>query len=187
VTEHDQVMDGVEPPEDPAADLAVDPSLDEVEADAAEAVDPLAAALAERDDYLGALQRLQADFENFRKRVARDQELEAARVAAGIVRELLIVCDTLDLAQAHLADGEDAAAEASALVAARAQLLEVLSKAGLDRVDAVGAPFDPTVHDAVAHAPGVEGASEETIEEVLRAGYVFRGQVLRPAMVRVRG
>jgi molecular chaperone GrpE len=150
----------------------------------------------ERDDYLLALQRLQADFENYKKRVQRQQEEQSARAATDLVGKLLPVLDTLDLAQAHREkSSDDDGHDAEALDQARAQLLEVLRKEGLERVDAPGVVFDPVVHDAVAAAPAPEGESEDddggshetTIDEVLRAGYRWRGQVLRPAMVRVRG
>jgi molecular chaperone GrpE len=160
--------------------------LDGAEAGPDEPVDPLTEALIERDEYLASLQRLQADFENFKKRVQRTHLDEVARASGDLVARLLVVLDTLDLAQAHLSTSEDASTETSALLAARAQLLDVLVKEGLTRIDEVGAPFDPTVHDAVAHAPGGDDEGT-TVDEVLRAGYGWRGQVLRPAMVRVRG
>jgi len=157
----------------------------------------LAALRAERDDYLGALQRVQADFENYRKRVLRQQDEQSARAALGLVEKLLPVLDSLDLAVAHIEKtGVDVAGstEAHALVHARSLLNEILAKEGLDRVDQAGAVFDPLIHDAVAQAAaepaadgGAEPATETTVEEVLRAGYRWRGQVLRPAMVRVRG
>lgn len=196
----------------------------------------IAALTAERDDYLQSLQRLKADFDNYRKRVARLQQEQSARAAADLVAKLLPVLDNLDLAWAHLghgqsepSDGADSSGtpageapseEGRALAQARRQLLEILSKEGLERVDAVEVPFDPMVHDAVAHsaaepesvesaAPGEvpeapaaaaapasaespengNGASPSAakVEEVLRAGYRWRDQVLRPAMVRVRG
>jgi molecular chaperone GrpE len=166
-------------------------------------LEDVAALRAERDEYLAALQRLKADFENYRKRVVRQQEEQSARAAADLVVKLLPVLDTLDLAQAHLRAGPgeiSGAEEGEALSQARAQLLDTLAKEGLERVDAAGVAFDPTVHDAVAHAPaeavqdegpgdgeGEPPKSSVVVEEVMRAGYRWRGQVLRPAMVRVRG
>ncbi|MDA8317223.1 MAG: nucleotide exchange factor GrpE [Actinomycetota bacterium] len=176
----------------------------------------VAALMAQRDEYLESLQRLKADFDNYRKRVARLQEEQSARAEANLVVKLLPVLDNLDLAWAHLgpreAQGEPASEEARAIGQARAQLLDVLGKEGLERVDAVGVAFDPTVHDAVAQepapqepappseAPSSEEAAEPAagssevvsphvivVDEVLRAGYRWRSQVLRPAMVRVRG
>jgi molecular chaperone GrpE len=63
--------------------------------------------------------------------------------------------------------------------------LDILKKEGLSRIDEVGAPFDPKIHDAVAHVEGDGG--EQVVDDILRAGYVWKGSVLRPAMVRVKG
>jgi len=161
--------------------------LAEAEEEAQEEVlDPLQLAELERDNFKDALQRLQADFENYKKRVARQQSEEVARQAGNLVAKLLVVLDTLDLAQAHLEGAADEA-EAKALVAARAQLLEVLNKEGLERVDAADVAFDPEVHDAVLHGEAHGDEAETVVDEILRSGYVWQGQVLRPAMVKVRG
>jgi molecular chaperone GrpE len=151
---------------------------------ATEPADPLSQLERERDDYLDALQRLQADFENYRKRVARSSEESAARAAGVLVVKLLPVLDVLDLAQAHFAGEENE--EAAALEQSRALLLDTLEKEGLERIDDVGVLFDPQVHDAVAHIPG-DGGSDQLVDDVLRAGYRWKGAVLRPAMVRVKG
>ena len=145
----------------------------------------LASLTAERDEYLADLQRLKADFDNYRKRVQRLQEEQSARGAQELVSKLLPILDNLDLAQAHLGREDDSGSEEGrALGQMRSQVLDVLGKEGLERVDEAEVPFDPVVHDAVAHAPG---DGDVTVEEVMRAGYRWRGQVLRPAMVRVRG
>ena len=136
----------------------------------------------ERNEYLDTLQRLQAEFENYRKRVAKSSEDAAVRAAGNIVVTLLPVLDAFDLAQAHFEDSTSD--EAAALTQSRSLLLETLRKDGLERIDAVGVAFDPQVHDAVAH---VQGDGEQIIDEVLRAGYLWKGAVLRPAMVRVKG
>ena len=66
-------------------------------------------------------------------------------------------------------------------------MLDALKKEGLERIDEVGVAFDPQVHDAVAHAPNEDGEDGQAVEEVLRAGYRWKGVILRPAMVKVRG
>jgi molecular chaperone GrpE len=66
-------------------------------------------------------------------------------------------------------------------------LMDILAKEGLERVDQRNVPFDPSVHDAVAHTEGLADDPETMVDEVLRSGYRWKGQVLRPAMVRVRG
>jgi molecular chaperone GrpE len=176
-------------PVDPALREAEPPTRDGLADDAAgRDEDPRSDAERERDEYLDALRRLQADFENYRKRVERQFEDLAARGVTALLSRLLPVLDALDLAEEHLlaeAPGDGTlAVETKALVQARGLLLDTLSKEGLERSGAVGEPFDPTVHDAVAHAEGEDGP---VIDEVLRAGYRWRGQVLRPAMVKVRG
>ena len=132
----------------------------------------------ERDDYLDALRRLQADFENFKKRTAKQQTDVVERAAQSIVEKLLPVLDAADLAIAHGAD--ETVGQVAGL------LLDTLVREGLEGVDPKpGEAFDPTVHEAVAHEPGEGG--EQQVTDLLRAGYRWRGALLRPAMVKVRG
>jgi molecular chaperone GrpE len=153
--------------------------------DATEAFDDRSEAERQRDEYLNALQRLQADFENYRKRVARSSDDAATRAAGDIVGKLLPVLDAFDYAQAHFADAESD--EAQALGQARNLMLDALKREGLERIDDVDANFDPQVHDAVAHAEGDETSTGPIVEDVLRAGYRWKGVVIRPAMVKVKG
>jgi molecular chaperone GrpE len=158
----------------------VDPLPDAADDDIADAelievvVDSVAR---ERDEFRDALIRLQADFENYKKRVIKQQTDLLERAAEGLVDKLLPVLDTVDLALAH-GGGEEIKQLAGALSS-------ILDKEGLERIDPVGERFDPTLHDAVAHEPG-DGGQQEVVE-VLRAGYRWKGRVLRPAMVKVRG
>src|SRR5579875_3324038 len=171
------------PPEGLSAEPADQAAVADPAAVAGQAAvaDPAAVAASvvaqERDDYRDALVRLQADFENYKKRVAKQHDDLRQRAAEALVEKLLPVLDTADLALSH-GGGEDVKQIWAALYGA-------LEKEGLDRIDDPGSPFDPTLHDAVAHEPGEEGAQE--VAEVLRAGYRWRGRVLRPAMVKVRG
>lgn len=135
----------------------------------------------QRDEYLDTLRRVQADFDNFRKRVERQQREMTDNAATSLAKKLLPVLDTAELALAH-GGGQD-------VKQIEAALFDVLSKEGLDRIVAEGQPFDPEVHDAVAHEP-VEGdgaPARPEVSEVLRSGYRWKGRVLRPAMVKVRG
>lgn len=136
--------------------------------------DPLAR---ERDEYRDSLQRLQAEFSNYRKRVAKQSEEQRARAEETLVEKLLPVLDTAELALSH-GGGED-------IKQLSASLFAVLEKEGLEKIDNAGEAFDPNHHDAVAHEPGDGGVQE--VAEVMRAGYRWRGRVLRPAMVKVRG
>ena len=135
----------------------------------------------ERNEYLDSLLRLQAEFDNYRKRVQRQQSEIFENAAASLVKKLLPVLDTADLALAH-GGGEDVKQVAGSL-------FDILSKEGLERIDPEGQPFDPAQHDAVAHEPAEGGDAPiiPEVSEVLRAGYLWKGQVLRPAMVKVRG
>lgn len=144
----------------------------------------LSEAARQRDEYLATLQRLQADFENYRKRVLRASEEAATRAAGDVVAKLLPVLDAFDLAQAHFGADAETSEEGVALAQARGLMLDTLKRLGLERIDEDGVPFDPQVHDAVAHEPG---GDEPVIDGVLRAGYRWKGTVLRPAMVRVKG
>ncbi|PZS22366.1 MAG: nucleotide exchange factor GrpE [Acidimicrobiales bacterium] len=141
---------------------------------------------AERDDYLDSLRRLQADFENYKKRVHKQQSENLERAAEGLVSKLLGVLDTLDLALAHAAKEEPGQpdVETRALAQVSGMLNEVLGREGLERIDPLGEEFDPTEHDAVLHE---EGEGPPRVSEMLRAGYRWKGRVLRPAMVKVTG
>jgi molecular chaperone GrpE len=132
----------------------------------------------ERDDYLDTLRRLQADFDNFRKRTLKQQSDLLERAARGLVEKLLPVLDAADLAVAH--GGGEAVVQVAGL------LMDTLMKEGLEGIDPeVGEPFDPTVHEAVAHEPGDGGG--QVVAGLLRPGYRWKGELLRPAMVQVRG
>lgn len=170
-------------PEAPAA------AGDSAPGEVTEEVDDLSEARRERDEYLDMLRRVQADFENYKKRMVRQQTDLLERAAEGLVTRLLPVLDAFDLARAHLeAEGSP---EGRALLQAAGLLVDTLSKEGLERVDDMGVEFDPTVHEAVEHQPAEAddeaGHSGPVVSEVLRAGYRYKGRVVRPAMVRVRG
>ena len=168
---------------DPLTEVGAEPRPD-AEAEAADAEpDPLAEAVRARDEYLDALRHLQADFENYRKRVQKQAAEQSDRATEGLVSKLLPVLDTVDLALAH-ASGE--AEETAGLGQVATSLFEVLGKEGLVRIDALGQPFDPSEHDAVLHEAAEESGTPEVVE-VLRSGWRWRERVLRPAMVKVKG
>ncbi|WP_298335963.1 nucleotide exchange factor GrpE [Ferrimicrobium sp.] len=146
--------------------------------------DPLADAERERDSYLEALQRLQADFENYKKRVARQQSELGAAGSRALVTKLLPALDTLTLALAHATSESGSDEVASVLSQISASFLEVLAKEGLEVIEPLGKRFNPEEAEAVAHD---EGDGEPTVSEVFRVGYRWNGQTLRPAMVKVTG
>lgn len=131
----------------------------------------------ERDQYLDASRRLQAEFENYRKAVAKREVEARERANESLVLEILPVLDACDSA---------VAAGATDVEPVRASLTEALTKQGLARIDDLDGPFDPERHQAVMHDPDEDG-SGPVVAEVMRAGYSWKGRVVRPAMVRVRG
>ncbi len=145
--------------------------------DAEESVEhDLAALLAERDQFKDIALRLQADFENYRKRVASQQQDEIDRATGRLAEALLPVLDACEAAFAHGVAGVEPIWSA---------LIGALQKQGLEALDLTDQPFDPAVAEAVMHEPGDGG--EPVVADVLRTGYRWKGRVLRAAMVKVRG
>lgn len=142
----------------------------------------------ERDEYLDTLRRVQAEFDNYRKRVARQQLESMERATESLLERLLPVLDALDLALAHGAvNGDEPTADRQALQQIASLLRDTLGKEGLERIDAADVEFDPKIHDAVAHVEEGEHHGAAVVAEVLRPGYQLKGKVVRPAMVQVRG
>lgn len=164
---------------DPADVAEVTASLDAVTEDISE----LSAMTLQRDEYLATLQRLQADFDNYRKRVARSGDEAADRATGAMALAMLPTLDAFDLAVSHF--GDTVSDEGKALLQSRALLLDTLDKLGLERVADHGVAFDPQIHDAVMRIDG--DGDEQVVDEILRAGYRWKGNVIRPAMVRVKG
>lgn len=153
-----------------------------VDAEATEDPDPV---IRERDELRDTLQRVQAEFENFRKRTMRDQTAQLERATERLVEQLLPVLDSFELAVLNIPEGDldDAAAKLrKGVELVYAELLGVLEKAGLERLEAHGRAFDPEEHEAVMR----EGEGD-VVTEVMRTGYRLKGRVLRPAMVKVGG
>jgi molecular chaperone GrpE len=136
----------------------------------------------QRDEYLDDLRRAHADFENYRKRVARDGVVQREHGRADVVSALLDVLDDLDRTIAADTVAGTPAADAVQVVADKAR--RALEGVGVVRIDAAGVTFDPNVHDAVQQVED-EGAEEPTVSEVLRPGYLLGERVLRAAMVVV--
>ena len=136
----------------------------------------------ERDELRALAQRVQADFENFRKRVQREEAETAERGAAKIVEQLLPVLDNFELALLNLDDADDRVRKGVELV--YADFLAVLERVGLERIPTDGTRFDPEVHEAVMHDAG---DGDPTVVETMRPGYRLKGRVLRPAMVKAAG
>src|SRR3954466_7275547 len=140
----------------------------------------LAKAQAEREEYLALAQRTQADFENYRKRMARETAVAERRGIAKVVREILPAVDNLELALQ--AAGDDEVAEGFRLV--RNEFLAALAPPGIEPFSPEGQPFDPSEHEAMSQQP-VEGVETGTVASVYQQGYRIDGTVLRPARVVV--
>lgn len=138
----------------------------------------------ERDAYLDHLRRERAEFDNFRRRSMRERTEALDRGAEALISQLLSVLDNFGYVLEAAKDSDDAVAKGVRMV--HAELRDVLTRAGLEDVPGVGAPFDPTWHDAVMQVEGEATAEgEPKVAQVLRNGYRFKGRVLRPASVAV--
>lgn len=154
------------------------------EAGEGDAVDPVAQAQRERDEYLDHLRRERAEFENFRRRASKERMDALDRGAEQVIAKLLHVLDTFGLALTAARERpDDQLAKGVEMV--HAELVSVLRQAGLEDVDGVGAPFDPMHHEAIMQVEADEPVDEPVVAEVLRPGYRFKGRVLRPASVKV--
>jgi len=145
--------------------------------------DELEAARAETAQYREHLQRLQAEFENYRKRVLKEQTLAVELAARPVIMRLLEVLDDFDLALMHAQDRPDFDRFLHGVELVYAKLLDTLHAEGLERIEAQGKPFDPELHEALMQSGGGEG--DPVVADVLRPGYTLKGRVIRPAGVRV--
>ncbi len=143
-----------------------------------ELVATLEAVTAERDQHLADLQRVSADFANFRKQTEKRNADFAAQAGSRVAEALLPVLDACDAAAQQGVEG----------VEPIASLLQgVLQNSGLEVISDVSEPFDPNRHEAAMTEPGDEGQEVAVVAEVLRTGYAWNGRVLRAATVKVKG
>jgi molecular chaperone GrpE len=163
-------------PDGGAGEASASPALD------TRTVDPLTQAEAERDEYLATLQRLAADFDNYRKRATRDQQAFAARAAERLVAKLLPVLDDLERAL-DAAEHHEEAKVIEGVEMTRSALANALTSEGVEEIVAEGI-FDPHVHEALLAQPA-EGVEPGSIIQVVQRGYRLGDAVLRPARVIV--
>jgi len=135
-------------------------------------------------DYLKRLKYLQADFENYRKRTEREVNELTSRSNEKLVAEILCVVDDLERAIVSGKETDDASALLKGVEMIHKNLVRMLEKEGLERIDAVGKLFDPKFHEIVVRIPRNDCEEGLVLEEV-RKGFVFKGRVLRPCMVNV--
>jgi molecular chaperone GrpE len=172
------------PEEEPVTsrDEAGEPSGEEDPANEEEILEQTEEAAEPPEDYLALAQRIQADFENYRKRAVREAAAAGERAKSGLIRELLPVVDNLERALASAQDGEQHLAEGVRLV--HSELIAVLERNGIQQFDPAGDKFDPTEHEALSVRD--EGESGVVLD-VVEKGYRANGTVLRPARVVVSG
>jgi molecular chaperone GrpE len=163
----------------------IDPETGEVRPEAAATTPTPAEAPVEPEadpkvgELTADLQRVTAEYANYRKRVERDRQAVNDLAAAGVVNELLPILDDLGRAKEH---GE----YEGALKSMGDQLEAATAKLGLESFGAEGDPFDPTIHEAMTHSEA-EDVEQPRVAMVFGVGYMFRGRVLRPARVGVEG
>ena len=162
-------------PFDPAALFVED---DEVEAAAEVLENDIASMAAQRDEYLALAQRLQAEFENYKKQTMKRNTEVVEHAGSQLASKLLPVLDAFDNAIIQGVDGISPIHKA---------LFDVLEKEGLEVIDTDGVAFDPHLHEAVMHEEADENETGPVVSDTLRTGYLWKGRVLRPAMVKVRG
>jgi molecular chaperone GrpE len=162
--------------EAPDLEDSVPQEVQEIEAD-------FVALQSERDELVDTTRRLQADFENYRKRVLREQTAVIERATEALIEQLLPVLDNFELAVRSI-EGDEVELEKvrKGIELVFAELTAILEKSGLQRIDAHGASFDPNEHEAVMQD---DGDGEPVVGEVFRPGWKLKGRVLRPAMVKV--
>ncbi len=166
-----------EPADAPAATAPSDAT------EVSEAARELAALKGERDDIYDRLLRKTAEFDNYRKRVERERREQADQSVVDLLQQLLQVVDDFDLAM-KVEAGEEAAAYRKGVELIHTKLHDLLRKQGVRPIEALGADFDPNVHQAVTHESSPEHREGEVIGE-LRRGYMLGERLLRPAMVKV--
>ena len=154
-----------------AEDVELEQVEHDIEAD-------IASIAAQRDEYLALAQRLQAEFENYKKQTVRRNTEVVEQASAQLAEKLLPVLDAFDNAIIHGIDGIGPLYKV---------MLDVLQKEGLDVIDTDGVAFDPNLHEAVMHEEGDADQREPLVADTMRTGYTWKGKVLRPAMVKVKG
>ncbi|MFH1033125.1 MAG: nucleotide exchange factor GrpE [Pseudomonadota bacterium] len=167
---------------DPAAGAAPDEAVDQVAPASQE--DLLVACTAERDELKDRVLRLAAETDNFKKRLERDKVEFLRRANEGIVKDLLPVLDNMERALGHADDpgNQDSLAQGVSLISQ--ELFKVLERHGLERIEALGQPFNPEFHEAMMQQED-PAAEDNSVLMELQKGYLYQGRLLRPAMVVV--
>jgi molecular chaperone GrpE len=169
--------------ESPAAADTPGPEPADTAADTNDQTAQIAALQRERDDNYDRLLRKSAEFDNYRRRIERERREQADQAIVDLLQELLLVVDDFDLALTVDAESNPAGYQ-KGVELIHAKLHDLLKKHGVRPIDALGADFDPNVHQAVIHEDSSDHREGEVIGE-LRRGYTINDRLLRPAMVKV--
>jgi molecular chaperone GrpE len=137
-----------------------------------------------RDEFRDLVQRTRADFENYQKRVQRDMQQERRYAQTPLAQDLLPALDNLERATAAAEQAKETGPLVQGVAMVQNQLLDLLRRHGVTRIEALGKPFDPNLHQAVMQQPG-QGKAPGTVLQVLQQGYTIHDRVLRPASVVV--
>lgn len=164
------------------ADAVESGATEEGADDVAPVAAELEAAVRERDAHYERLLRVRAEFDNYRKRTERERRELIEQAAGDLLGDLLPVVD--DLERALAAETQDGDAYRRGVEIIHKQLLDVMARRGVAPIEAVGADFDPALHQAMVHEPSDGHRDGEVVEE-LRRGYTLRQRLLRPSMVKV--
>jgi molecular chaperone GrpE len=139
----------------------------------------------ELDQFRDRHARLAAEFDNYRKRVIRENHVLVERAQAGLAIKVLDVLDDLDRILDNMDETTPSESLREAIELVDRKLRKELESAGLQRLDPAGTPFDPTLHEAVATAPSPDAAKDDHVSATFQAGYLFKGALIRPARVQV--
>jgi molecular chaperone GrpE len=173
-------------PEAPNGDTAPETQVSSEPSSAAAAapVDPLEQARQEAARLKDQLLRTAADFDNYRKRSRRDQADAEKKARDDVLRDLLPVFDNLERAMAHTEKATDVQSVAEGVRMVIRQFTDTLTKLGVDRIQTIGLPFDPAVHEAIQHLESTEHAPG-TVAAEIQGGYRAHDRLIRPALVVV--
>ncbi len=160
-----------------------DPSLSQLEAEVEALVEELREEKARSEDYFRRLQYLQADFENYRKRMEKEMSEVKRMGNERLLSDLLLVNDELELALRKAREKNESPAIVEGVGMVHKRLEGLLAKEGVERIQSLGTAFNPDLHDAALRVPSRE--EDGTIVEEIRSGYLLKGRVLRPSIVKV--
>lgn len=179
----DKAQVAAEAQEEPAPEVTLEPKLEELAARVSELEEALKAERSKSEDYFRRLQYLQADFENYRKRTEKEMSEVKRMGNERLLSDLLLVSDELELALQRAMENSESPVLLEGVGMVHKRLQGLLTKEGIQRIAGVGSKFTPDLHDAALRVPSDK--EEGTIIEEIRPGYLLKGRVLRPSIVKV--